>query len=229
MPDHRFYIDSPLKEGELLQFSDEEFHHMCKVMRNQVGDTIEIVNGHGHLAKGTIQAIDKRKAEVVIDQVGQGPKAHRKVILAQALLLMHRLELVIEKGTELGATEFWLFPGERSEKQEISVNQLERLKTITISAMKQSGRLDLPPILIKGPLKGWERPSLPTYFGSLDPQAPSLHREKIPSEVLFLVGPEKGFSESEKTHLPGKGIRLNPNTLRAETAALCALSILVQI
>ena len=233
MPDNRFYIDSPLSEGELLSLTDSEFHHLSKVMRNEVGDRIELVNGRGTLAKGTIQQIDKHNAEIRIESIEHSKNTLRKIILAQGLLLMHRLELVVEKGTELGASEFWFFPSERSEKMELAPKQLERLKLISIAAMKQSGRLDLPSIEMKKPLKEWTFPSMRSYFGSVDREAPPLIKEALPPNepLLFFVGPEKGFSPNEKSLLQesSHGISLNPNTLRAETAALCALSILVQI
>ncbi|NGX39010.1 MAG: hypothetical protein KR126chlam1_00328 [Chlamydiae bacterium] len=68
---------------------------------------------------------------------------------------------------------------------------------------------------------------MPAFFGDLSPEAPRFTPPS--SDLLIFIGPESGFSDEEiallQGPLKGTGIRLNPNTLRAETAAICALSL----
>ncbi len=218
MPENRFFLEKPFSKGLTASLESEEFRHL-KVMRKNVGDTIELVNGQSQLATCKILNLQKNAATLTLLEIIEEP-APKPLILAQALLRPSNLDLVIEKGTELGATEFWLFPTQNSEKTSLTPNQSARLRHLTISALKQCGRLDLPPIHVKPPLAKWESFPFGAVFGDLEASKPL----RAPS--MILIGPEKGFSPQEIALLREKaeGIRLHPNTLRAETAALCALS-----
>jgi len=222
MPENRFFLNATFRSGP-VKLDGEEFHHL-KVMRGQVGDLIELVNGQNQLATAQITALEKHSATLELQNIANDPTPHRQIILAQAYLRPKNLDLVIEKGTELGATAFWLFPGERSEKDHLSPNQLERLHHLTISALKQCGRLDLPQIFELPPLAKWTKmPPGDLFFGDLDSETPF----RSANDVTLFIGPEKGFSPKELQWLSqrAKGVKLNPHTLRAETAALCALSL----
>lgn len=226
MPENRFFLDALLRENTTCSFPEEEFHHL-KVMRKTAGDTVEIVNGRNQLAEAKITALSKKGAEITLFEVKTTPPPSRQLILIQAYLRPKNLDLVIEKGTELGATAFWLFPADRSEKSSLSESQSKRLHHLTLSALKQCGRLDLPPILHKPPLSSWEEsPPGAFLYGSL-----STNTMATPSsqDTYLLIGPEKGLTPDEentlKNTLKATPISLHPNILRAETAALCALSI----
>jgi 16S rRNA (uracil1498-N3)-methyltransferase len=139
-----------------------------------------------------------------------------------------KLEWVVEKGTELGADAFWIYLAEHSEKETLSEHQLERLSYIAISAMKQCGRSDLPPIAQFPHLKALLTHSpLPCLFGDVRPAAKPM-REVVVDQALFITGPERGFSQGEVKILEekGTGVHLHKNILRAETAPLAALSML---
>ncbi|NGX45700.1 MAG: Ribosomal RNA small subunit methyltransferase E [Chlamydiae bacterium] len=226
MPDNRFFTPEPLEKGTLISLDGDEMRHMAKVMRRGEDDRVELVNGQGALAIATIKSVSRNSAELLIEELSLEKRPEREMILAQALPQLPRLDLIIEKGTELGATAFWLFPGERSEKKELSPNQKRRLELLAISALKQSGRLFLPSIEFKPPLTEWDKPSTPLFYGA--PEGPRLERPV--GGALFLVGPGGGLSDKEKSYLSetlkATGKSLNPNILRAETAALCALSLL---
>lgn len=221
MPAHRFYLN-PIRET----LDGEEFHHLKNVMRARTGDQIEIADGKGTLVQARVLEIGKNSAQLeIIHRINEHPPSS-SLILAQALTRPALLDWIIEKGTELGATEFWLFPGDQSEKKELTPHQLERLHTLMISALKQCGRLYLPSLQVKPPLTRWQKPAGTLLFGSLAPNAQPI--KKFPAPVTIVIGPEKGFSKEEQDILEtlGIGVTLHPNILRAETAALCALSLL---
>lgn len=226
MPHNRFFCENSLADP-MLTIEGPEYHHLAHVMRMQIGEEIELVNGKGALATATISNLEKKQGTLTITDRTFIPPSDQEIILAQALPRFSNLEWIIEKGVELGATQFWLFPGEKSEKSTLSENQKERLKTISISALKQSGALYLPEIIFQPPLKKWLSPEGQVYFGDLSPKAPLLSKPaRFP--VIFAIGPESGFSESEqaylKTQLEAQGIRLHHHILRAETAGIAALS-----
>ena len=147
---------------------------------------------------------------------------------------MNHLEWIIEKGTELNATAFWLFPGMLSEKDTLSDSQRDRAKHLAISAMKQCGRLDLPEIVIKPPLLQWSPLTGTLLFGDTAEDAPYLWDlplpKPLPTPVIVFIGPEKGFDPKERAFLlntmKASSMRLHPNILRTETAPLVALSLI---
>lgn len=192
-----------------------------------------MINGRGQLAEAHVARIEKKKAVLRITKVEESPPSPLKAILVQAIPRINRLDLIVEKGTELGMSELWLFPGEKSEKKKLSEQQFNRLKTISISAMKQCGRLYLPPITIHPPLAKWESYPSPSYFGDLSETAPTIFEEwqkKPPSnELYFFIGPESGFTNREVELLKenqAKGVSMHENILRTDTAAITALAII---
>ncbi len=226
MPVHRFFLKDPLQSPTAV-LTGPEFHHLKHVMRIRPGETIELVNGQGTVANAELTQIKDSEALFEIHKKTQSLPPSFEIILAQGLTKPSLLDWILEKGTELGATQFWLFPGDQSEKKSLSSHQLPRLEHLVISALKQSKRLYLPSILLKPPLHQWSKPDATLLFGSLSPAAKPL-QSSYSSPLIIVIGPEKGLSPEERlfleTNLQATGISLHPNTLRAETAALCALS-----
>ena len=232
MPAERYFIENSFEVNTPCILQDQEFHHLIHVMRNKIGDTIEIVNGLGELAQGFIQDITKKQASIIIKHIRKDSPSPSQLILAQALPRPNRLDFILEKGTELGMTELWLFPGKQGERKDLTDHQLERMKNVTVAAMKQCGRLFLPKIIIKSSLEKWSTFPKTSFFGDVSPDSPNFldvfPAYKQETEIAFFIGPESGFSESEllllKKH--ALGVKLNPNILRTDTAALCCLSLM---
>jgi 16S rRNA (uracil1498-N3)-methyltransferase len=236
MPHHRYYLDAPFLESETLVLADEEFHHLARVLRARKGDVVELVNGRGQLAQATVTELKKRDAELHILRVSEGTGQKSPLILAQALTRMNHLEWVIEKGTELNVTSFWLFPAILSEKNLLSKTQSTRLDHLMISAMKQCGRLDLPTLETKPSLLEWTSLQGTLLFGDTVEGTPYLWdlplSKPLPAPIFIFIGPESGFESRERVFLQeslqAKGVRLHANILRAETAPLVALSLIQQ-
>lgn len=224
MPAHRFYLNDSLQSPNVT-LTGPEFHHLKNVMRARPGDTVELVNGEGSLATARLQNMTPSEALFEITHTTTTPPPSTRIILAQAFTRPALLDWIVEKGTELGAAEFWLFPGDQSEKKELTPNQLERLHHLILSALKQCGRLYLPLLHIKPALSFWTTTPGTLLYGSLSPDAPPLKPSTSP--IIMTIGPEKGLSSQELSHLSSlgaAGVTLHPNILRTETAALCALS-----
>lgn len=217
---NRFFADTLFEENQIIILSEEEHRHL-KVMRKREGDYIEMVNGRNQLASAQIKSI----SQVIITKVDTFESPKRQVTLAQALLKPKNLDLVIEKGTELGASAFWLFPAQQSEKKDLTPTQKARLRNLAISALKQCGRLDLPDIQIKPHFTDWTDYPKNAYFGN--PRANKQYDPPSSADVLLFVGPEKGFTSWEEQQLTqiASGVKIHPNILRAETASLCFLSL----
>ena len=223
----RFYVDTDSFQDSLF-LTDSEFHHLARVMRMRPGDEVELVNGRGLLARARIEEIKKEGAQLAIFNCIEEPPPSPSLLLGIALFRLNRLEWTIEKGTELGASGFYLFAADRSEQEKLSYHQLLRLKHLSIAAMKQCGRLYLPEITVCASLKDLFHLDAQILYG--DPQAAQKEKKELSSNILFLTGPEGGFSEDELAHLEerrAQPIRLHENVLRAETAPLAALCYLI--
>jgi 16S rRNA (uracil1498-N3)-methyltransferase len=239
MPAERYYTCHPLIPGQTVIIDEQEFHHLSHVMRKKQGHLIELVNGKGQLAEGCIESIEKKSATVAVRSlIKSSEPSSRQLILAQGVPRLNRLEFILEKGVELGATEFWLFPADLSEKESFSANQQTRLQQIVIAAMKQCGRLDLPEIVFKPPLQKWPAITGSIFFGDTRETAPFLQKkdqEKIlsSSSIICFIGPEKGFSKEEidlfERAIHAQGIRLHENILRTDTAAITILNCIYQL
>jgi 16S rRNA (uracil1498-N3)-methyltransferase len=223
MPAERFFISADLSGTVSLE--GPELHHLAHVMRIRVGEQVELVNGKGALAQAKLTALSKHTAILEVLSTSQSPIPPPTRLLGIPLMRLSKLELIVEKGTELGADAFLLYPAQYSDKEELSANQLERLHHIAISSMKQCGRLDLPSLRLLSRFEDLFTSPLLYLFGDTRPTATSIPPHDA---VLFITGPEKGFSPTELNLLDQKaqGIHLHKNILRAETAPLAALCLL---
>jgi len=234
MPAERYFFPQLIENDQLIFLDGGEHHHLIHVMRTKLGEEIEVVNGMGQLAAAVVESIEKKTVSIRIKTIHTEMLNTQKIILAQGMPKFSKLEFIIEKGTELGMTEIWLFPASRSEKKDLSENQHERLNTLMIAAMKQCGRLFLPKIIIMPPIKQWNSVETQTvFFGDVNPQAKpfiSLLKELKPEkDAVFCIGPESGFTDQEIEHLKvlgAHGVKLNQNILRTETAAIAAVALM---
>lgn len=235
MPAKRFYVKEPLDLQEKLLLQGEEFHHLCHVMRVKENESIEVVNGLGALAQATVRSLEKKQAVLQLISLELKPSPPHRLILAQALPRIPRLEYILEKSVELGATDLWLFPGALSEKEEVSPSQRQRMQGILISSLKQCGRLFLPSLLYKPLLSKWNAEEIPksSFFGDTRPSSSPLYSSlsllSSPQDLLIAIGPESGFHPKEvqimEDSLGMQGVRLHENILRTDTAAIASLAI----
>lgn len=223
----RFYLNEKYVADTTVYLTETEHHHLSRVMRLREGDEIELVNGFGSCATARITKIDKHQTRIEILSLHQTPQTNTHIMIGIPLMRPSKLEWVLEKGTELGADAFLLYPADHSTQDSLSDHQIERLRNITISALKQSKRLYLPSIEIGVHLENILAKDAHIYFGDVRPKAIPF-TDQTNQSILFITGPESGFSENE-LHLldtKAKAVTLNPNVLRAETAPLVALSLI---
>lgn len=117
MPHNRFFLDQDLSRDDTFLLQEGEAHHLLRVMRAEKGDLVELVNGRNQLIKGKVDAIGKKEVSIQKIDLISIPIKPPSFILAQSLIEMARLETIVEKTTELGVDEIWLFPALFSEKK----------------------------------------------------------------------------------------------------------------
>lgn len=215
---------------------EEQSHHLSRVLRVEEGDTVDVFDGRGTLAEGTVERIDRRQVSIRTSNISriEAPRSSR-LILAVSIAKGQRFDWMIEKCTELGADHIAAVQFERTVKLG-SENTVERLRKISLSAAKQCGRLFLPeisgPLPLEQSLAGLKKQYPNAVLCCGEPQGQpfaSFLKEFKERDLIVLIGSEGGFSASENDWLTSERIEkvsINSNVLRVETAAVafCAIA-----
>lgn len=223
MPIERFFDASLNNNDKQGLLKEDEFIHATKVFRIQPGDTFEVINGQGLLARAKALEVSKKHLSYEIITMTNTPKGVPKLTLVLGMPKFNRLETIVEKVTELGCEEIILFNAERSEKTDLSNNQLKRLHLILQASLKQCGRLHMPTLELVTNFEKIFESDRQYYFGDLHSRSPL--KKFLEGHVGIVIGPESGFSDKELLILTKKavGISLSEAVLRVDTAAICGV------
>ena len=235
MAEARFYCSS-LASGS-VEIVGQEARHISKVKRGRVGDVVELFDGAGRLAKGTISQIDSGKVVLAVEEVRTIERRVRgRIVIAVSLAKGERLHWLLSKCTELGVDRVSAMVCERTVKQGSGPKVIDRYERVAVEAAKQSRGVFVP--RVDGPksltetlagLRG-DYPEGKILVGSPSEQDEgSVEGIYDGSDVLVFVGPEGGFSAEEEQLLRECGarrVRLSETVLRIETAAVTFAAVL---
>lgn len=232
----RVFIDTPLEPGIRVTLEGNAASHVTRVLRLRVGASLTLFNGRG----GEYSAsIDKSHGGEVIVAVGEHHPIEREspfpLTLAQGVSRGERMDLVVQKATELGVSRLLPVLTERSVVR-LDAQQADRRsnhwRAIAIAACEQCGRNRLPEVALPAQLCALLRePAGDRARLLLSPDA-RLRIEDVPRPlkgVTVLIGPEGGLSDEEQADAQAAGftaVHLGPRVLRTETAAIAALTLL---
>ncbi len=240
---HRFYVESIIAgPGEAAVLSPEESAHAARVLRLRPGEEVRLLDGL-NLWTAVLETVD---AKAVVARVGErcpSPEPPCRVALFQGLPKADKLEMITQKGTELGMWELWPVQMERSVvKAADGGKKQERLSRIALEAAKQSGRAHVPAVipplsfdkaLDKAAAEGYDCILVAWEEERALPLSQAVERytraRGVPEKALIVIGPEGGISRREWEALKARGavsVTLGRRILRTETAGLCALSVL---
>lgn len=235
----RFFVPAGSLAGKTVTVSGELHHHMTRVLRMKAGDSLLLGDGDGCEAQGTISRIDKDRLIIVLEGTVPGStETGPTITLYQGLPKGDKLELVIQKGTELGAAAIVPFQAGRSVSRLSPVqsgSKLERWQRIADEAARQSQRASLPRISFAGSLGEVLRSAnqslkLLLWEDERETRLRTVLAERpIPESIAVIVGPEGGLSEEEIRQARENGfipVSLGQRILRTETAGLAILAIL---
>lgn len=204
-----------------------EAHHAIHVLRLKEGDPIHATDGEGTHFEGVVKAIEKERVQIAVtgQSVHAGPTP--EITIAVGLIKKRdRLEFAIEKAVELGVTRIVVYQGDRSEKRGA---RLDRLQTAALQAMKQSLRCWLPEVVIadsvEAVLKDAEKEGIKTVIADEQEEPGRIGRRTWNryGRLLFVVGPEGGFSDRERElfqTVEAECFSLGRYRLRTETAVI---------
>lgn len=238
MEENRFYHSENLELKHVVELIVQTHIHATKVLRLKVGDQFALFNGDGYDYVAKVIELSKHKTSVeIVDRYEVNHESPLKITLAQGLAAGDKMDWIIQKAVELGIQSIQPLLTERSIvklDRERADKKLEHWRTVAISACEQTGRSIIPDILSPIHLVQWlsnQNQTANSLKLILTPaKAQNInHLEKPSSPVVFMVGPEGGFSEKEMNLALSSSfvpVNFGKRVLRTETASVVALSIM---
>ncbi len=244
---HRLFVPpEQLHASGRIRLTPEQARHLGTVLRLKPGEEIEVFDGKGARFRAWLEDAPELDAAVLrlAEPLPEGPLRAVDVTLVQALAKGEKMELIVQKATELGAARIVPLSSERAVVRldaERGGSKAERWRRVAQEAARQCGRADVP--RIDEPL-GWDgvlrllRDEPGRRGLLLDPEAAGGAALRLGAasrgarRVLIAVGPEGGFSAEERARAESGGmipVSLGPLVLRTETAGLAALSVVLHV
>ncbi len=231
----RLFVDDALGLGASVVPRSDQARYLTTVMRQALGDQVLLFNGRDGEWRATISDIGKRGGCILTVTAQSRPQqAPPDLDIIIALIKRPRLETVVEKAAELGARRVVLAQARRSNADRARV---ERLEAIATEAAEQTGRLDVPRIVEAKKLDAIletfpaDRRLLFCDEGEETQTILTALRDISAADAgwSILIGPEGGFAPEERARLRAMpnvvAVSLGPRILRADTAAIAALSL----
>ncbi len=230
----RLYTDQRLAPNDLITLDHDASKYLTRVLRMQTGHQLVLFNGDGYNYGAVISNVAKATAVTVTSCQPNPSESPLKITLVQSLGKGAKLDLVIQKATELGAHRISPISNERSVRripQDRTSRKLDHWRNIAISACAQCNRSTIPIIDPLADFNDWLTALDSDNVYLLHPEATHSFAdiELTSPDCTLLVGPEGGFSDEEITQATATGItplRCGPRILRTETAGFAAISIL---
>lgn len=233
----RSYVALPLHSGGDVTLPEESANHLLRVLRLREGGACVLFNGDGSDYHARITVAGKREARAVVERVeavsNEPPLA---ITLLQGIARGEKMDLILQKATELGVTAVVPVNAERTEVKLDAARLEKRMahwRSVIVSACEQSGRARIPSLAPPSSLQDAARASDAQALRlTLDPHGE--HRlgtlaVQPGQELIVAIGPEGGWSPRDRTTLGEAGftgLRLGPRILRTETAGLAAIAAL---
>ena len=229
----QLFFSKEIQNNQIVLDADEARHVL--VLRKQIGDSLDITDGNGHLYACVISEIGKKKviATIVSSTFHDYTWQNLSIYIAPTKN-MDRMEWMVEKLTEIGVGEIGFVKTENSERRDI---KLERLEKKAVAAIKQSLKMRLPVLHIiqnlPAVIKGCEGEVKLIAHCYEDEIRNNLTKAIGPDKkVVLLIGPEGDFSKQEVSLARQngfEGVQLGKARLRTETAAVVACTLINQI
>jgi 16S rRNA (uracil1498-N3)-methyltransferase len=231
----RLFVPPEQLTGEHAIVDGEAHRHLTKSLRLRAGDAVTVFDGCGVEIEAVLVAVGAREAQLALGTRRSQPPPPVAITLLQSVPKGERLELVIQKTTELGVAHIVPVITGRGVMRPGS-DRRQRWETIAREAARQCGRADVPTVDAAVPLAEalgavtasvrlvlWEQQERRPLMGAL------MGKEK---NVAVLVGPEGGFSEEEIAAARAAGfvaVGVGPRILRSETAGIVAVTLVQAI
>jgi len=234
----RVFAEAALAQGARVSLTGSAAAHAQRVLRLEAGDALTLFNGDGHDYPSRIAGFGRGTVEVTVEGRGDArPESPLAVTLVQGIARSERMDLMVQKATELGVAAILPVTTARSVvrlDRETRERKLAHWRGIAVAACEQCGRARIPSIVAPVPLAECLGAPAAGARLLLAPDAPLSLADAArgQSSIEVLVGPEGGLEDGERDAALAAGFRtcrLGPRVLRSETAAIAALAILQSV
>ena len=234
----RVHADTALAQGARVTLRGPAAAHVTRVLRLGVGDALTLFNGDGMDYPGRIAALGRGTVDAeVTGRMAARAESPLSVTLVQGIARAERMDLVVQKATELGVAAIAPVATARSVVKldaESRDRKAAHWRGIAVAACEQCGRARVPVITEPVTFAAWlARPAAaPRFLLSPDAEASLAAAARGTRTAELLVGPEGGLEDTERNAATAAGYqacRLGPRVLRSETAAIAALAVLQAI
>ena len=230
MSNIRLFFSESLSLNLTAKLDKSQSHYVNKVMRIKVNETFSLFNSGGEW-EAKVKEITKGVVEFIVTKQLRHRENSKEIWLAFSPIKSNYFNFMIQKATELGVTKFLPIIFDRTVVRKINK---DRLQKIIIEASEQSNRINVPLIEKPQNLKKFlseNKDKIDLIFTDLNTQNKNLDVKKLSKKpVCLVIGPEGDFSETEREEILSFDgaipIKINENILRAETAAISAISII---
>lgn len=223
----RLFIRPPLSHGASVELDKAQANYLGNVLRLGEGAQLLLFDGNSGEWLASVAEAGRKRMVLSVGERTRGPETIPDVWLAFAPVKRTQTDWLVEKATELGAARLIPVVTRRTVVERV---RLDRLQSIAIEAAEQCGRTRLPEIAEPVSLADFLASLAPgriLYFADEGGGEPAASAFK-PGPAAILIGPEGGFSDEERASVRESGncvaVSLGPRILRAETAALAALT-----
>lgn len=233
----RLHVEARLSHGQFITLDKDQSHYLSNVMRCKLGSEIALFNGQDGEWVGEITDIQKRAVTLQIKDQISLQKAEPDIWLVFAPIKKTRIDFIAQKATELGASRLMPMFTRRTIAERVNV---DRLRANAIEAAEQCERLTIPqvddPQKFDIILDAWPSDRHVMFCDESLEGKPALSvlsdaraGMQKPEPWAIFIGPEGGFDDAERSRLNtmqnAHSVTLGPRILRADTAAMAALSI----
>ena len=227
----RLFVAGELSPDAAVLPTLDQSRYLTQVMRLKIGDELLVFNGRDGEWRCTLTEVLKKGVVLRADEQVRTQSCGPDVELLISVVKKSALEFAVEKAVELGVRRIRLVVTHRTQTSHV---RMDRLDAIAIEAAEQTGRVDLPmidePVKLTDLLDGWDGQRRLMFCDETGGAAagPALHAAGEGPWAL-LIGPEGGFSPEERDRLRAMpltaAVSLGPRILRADTAAIAALTL----
>lgn len=234
---NRVHVEGPIGGRAQVDLNGTAANHIARVLRLREGAPLILFDDAGGEYAAVVATVTRDGVRVTVGEYsGIDRESPLRVTLAQGISRGERMDVVVQKATELGVQRIVPLLAERTVVRldaAQAANRLRHWRAITVAACEQCGRNRLPEIAAPMTVQEFLVSGLPAGLRLLLRPDGDLKARDLPANdaATLLIGPEGGLSEAEQAAalaVQFHGLSLGPRILRTETAALAALAVIQQ-
>lgn len=227
----RIYVNADLSTAAAVAPTLDQSRYLTQVMRLKIGDSLLVFNGRDGEWRCVIAEVLKKGVVLRVEEQVRPQSTGPDLTLVISVVKKSALEFAVEKAVELGVRRIRLVVTHRTQTQHV---RMDRLDAIAIEAAEQTGRVDVPlvdePVKLAELLDEWESGRRLMFCDETGGEVAGPALQSAGSGPWgILIGPEGGFSPEERDRLRAMpkttAVSLGPRVLRADTAAIAAMTL----